>query len=243
METGNPRARLYNLHEVEIYCDESGCRGFGPKATPWFGMCAVMVPHESVYQMRATVKGMQAVIGTSKPLHWTEHFSPKKRQERRETIAQMLANIPGITLIYVIADKNTLRASDALKTDGALFYHYVMKLLLERVVNQLDEWPGGTRRGVLSLGSVKGVDHRTSLAYLNKIMRHDRHHNPWNLLCQPPKWISTNEREGVQVADLYMGIFRRAIEHGDTEDGLACLKKIAHQIRRSPRGLAKSYGV
>lgn len=137
MEAGNSRAHLYNLHEVEIYCDESGCRGFGPKATPWFGMCAVMIPHESVYQMRATVKGMQAVIGTSKPLHWTEHFSPKKRQERRETIAQMLANIPGITLIYVIADKGTLRASNALKTDGALFYHYVMKLLLERVVNQL----------------------------------------------------------------------------------------------------------
>lgn len=208
-------------------------------------MNAVMVPAESVPQMRATMSGLRAEINTTKPLHWVEHFNKgKKHALRRDMASNMVAAIPGVKVVYVVADKRNMESSDRLRSDRDLFYHYVMKLVLERVANQLSEWEGGARKGIVSLGAVKGMNHEESVSYLNRVRSTDKWNTPWELIAWPPKWVATNQRDGVQMADLYLGMFRRAMERGG--DDLAEARYLMqhwHQLRSSPRGRISGYGV
>lgn len=233
------------LKTVEVFCDETGDRGWSNDSSSWFGMCAVMVPQESVPQMRATISGLRCEIGTTKPLHWVEHFKKPKQASRRTMAANMLAAIPGVRVIYVVADKATMVASNQLRSDGDLFYHYTMRLLLERVAKQLEGWEGGKRKGVIRLGAVKGMNHAESVEYLTAVRRqHATWHTPWDLMCWPPRWVATNSFDGVQAADLYLGMFRRAVELGESEPWESIyLLQHKHQIRRSMDGNVLGYGI
>lgn len=239
------RSNFSSLPIVEVYGDETGCRGFGPKATDWFAMSAIMIPSESVPQMRATVKGMKVEINTTRPLHWVEHFNKtKKHVRRREMAANMAAAIPGVKVIYVVVDKRNLRASSRMRSDKDLFYHYTTRLLLERVANQLEEWDGGPRKGIVRLGAVKGMNHATSVSYLNSARSNDRLKVPWDLIAWPPKWVGTDQYDGVQLADLYLGMFRWAMERGGDDIAEArYLLQHWHQLRSSTRGRILGYGV
>lgn len=233
------------LKTVEIFCDETGDRGWGDQSSKWFGMCALMVPQESVPQLRATVRGLRAEIETEKPLHWVDHFKKQRHEGRRDMASNMVAAIPGVQVIYVVADKATMIASQALRSDGYLFYHYTMRLMLERVAKQLEAWDGGNRRGIVRLGSVKGMDHDRSVSYLGSVrMQEAKWSTPWELISWPPRWVATDDYDGVQAADLYLGMFRRAMEKGGDDIREARhLDRHWHQVRSSPRGRVMGYGV
>lgn len=233
------------LKTVEVFCDETGDRGWTNDSSTWFGMCAVMIPQESVPQMRATIGGLRHEIGTTKPLHWVEHFKKPKHAGRRTMAANMLAAIPGVRVIYVVADKATMVASNELRADGDLFYHYTMRLLLERVAYELDGWKGGRRKGIVRLGAVKGMNHKESVEYLTTVrLQRVAWHTPWDLMCWPPRWVGTNAFDGVQAADLYLGMFRRAVELGESRPWEATyLLQHKHQIRRNGAGRALGYGI
>ncbi|PMC76366.1 DUF3800 domain-containing protein [Brachybacterium sp. UMB0905] len=234
-----------DMKGVEVFVDETGDRGWTSDSSPWFGMCAVMIPQESVPQMRATVRGLRAEIGTTKPLHWVEHFRKPAHEGRRDMASRMVAAIPDVKVVYVVADKATMVASEELRRNGALFYHWTMRLLLERVANALAEWDGGARRGVVKLGAVKGMDHGESVRYLANVRRQEHAWDtPWKFMAWPPKWVGTNEYDGVQVADLYLGMLRWAIERGSDDPNEARhVLRHWHQLRCSSRGGIMGYGV
>lgn len=230
---------------VEVFCDETGDRGWTSQSSTWFGMCAVMVPQESVPQLRATVSGLRSEIGTDKPLHWIEHFKKARHEQRRDMASNMVAAIPDVKVIYVVADKATMVASPELRSNGDLFYHWTMRLMLERVALALHEWEGGQRRGMVRLGAVKGMDHAESVEYLANVRRKaSPWSTPWELMHWPPRWVGTNEYDGVQAADLYLGMFRRAVERGgdDIREARHLLRHW-HQVRSSARGRVMGYGV
>ncbi len=147
-------------------------------------------------------------------------------------------------MIYVVAHKPTLRASAAMRADGEMFYHWMTWLLLERVAHETRGSTGGARVARVRLGAVKGMDHARSQAYLSGTRDRDQGSVPWEHLYWPPKWHGTDEYDGIQLADIYLGMFRAALV-GDAQDMLCAemLLQHRHQIRRSTDGRLLGFGI
>lgn len=233
------------LPKLHVYVDETGDRGFGPKASSFFAMTALLVPDESEWWMRAVAGGLRSLINTAKPLHWCEHFTAK-RLDRRSQASDLLARVPGVQLQHVIAHKRTIREDAGMRDDKDRFYNYVSKLLLERVALAAKCWPGGSRLAIVRLGSVKHMDHNETRIYLDRMRSAPTGTSvpiPWEHIKWPPKWIGM-DLDGLQIADLHAGMLNAALT-GASEDQecarhlLAC----SHQLRRSPRGKIMGYGI
>lgn len=233
------------LPKVEVFVDELGDRGFSTKSSETFAMVAVLVPSESMAHMRVVISGLRAEINTTKPLHWVDHFTPKpKHDSRRHLASDLVATIPGVKVVYVIAHKRTLIASEQLKADRDLFYNYVTKLLLERVAFAARYWPGGPRMAITRLSAVKNMDHTMSLDYLVSVRRGRRTAAPMEYIKWPPEWYGPDRWDGLQLADLYLGMLNCALTGDDHDEGCAThLLKHRHQIRRGPRGQILGWGV
>lgn len=238
-------AHLGGLPKVEVYVDEYGDRGFSTKSSGVFAMTAVMVPAESAPHMRVVASGLRNEINTPKPLHWVEHFTPKpKHAARRRLAADMVAAIPDVKVVYVIADKKTLIASEHLKHDQDAFYNYVTKLLLERVAYTAKYWPGGSRLALARLSSIKGTRDIDSISYLERVRDVRATNAPLQYLRWPPTWHGPERFDGLQIADLYMGMMGAALS-GAHDDPLCAVHLLAHraQIRRSPSGQLLGWGI
>lgn len=239
------RAPFGQLPKVEVYVDEHGDRGFTTKSSAVFAMTAVMVPAESAPHMRVVAKGLRGEINTTKPLHWVDHFTPKpKHAGRRRLAADMVATIPDVKVIYVVADKATLIASQHLRSDQDAFYNYMTKLLLERVAFAAQHWHGGSRLALVRLSAVRNMDHAESLDYLHAVRERGKTRAPFNFISWPPTWHGPDRYDGLQVADLYMGMFGCAI--GGSDSDAACgehLMKHRLQIRRGPQGKVLGWGI
>lgn len=237
--------RLGRLPKVEVYVDELGDRGFTTRSSDVFAMVAVMVPAESAPHMRVVAAGLRAEINTPKPLHWVEHFTPKpKHAPRRRLAADMVAVIPGARVIYVIADKATLIASEHLKHDKDVFYNYVTKLLLERVAFAARHWAGGPRLAVARLSSIKGTRDVDSIEYLERVRRVGATKAPLEHIRWPPSWHGPERYVGLQIADLHMGMMGAALS-GPVDDARCAENLLAHraQIRRGPAGRVLGWGI
>lgn len=227
---------------VEVFVDEYGDRGFGPKASRYFAMTALLVPQESIRHMRAVTIGLRGVINTPKPLHWVDHFTPKpKHAWRRQLAADLIAGIPGAVLIYLLADKATLTASDALRGDKDRFYNYATRLLLERVDRATAGWTDGARRARVRMGAVKNQDHDGTLAYLDLVRRSQ---GEFAQVTWPVTWHGPEAYDGLQLADLAMGMFSTALRGDATDRECAThLLRIRRLTRRAQDGSVLGYGV
>jgi hypothetical protein len=228
------------LPKLNVYVDETGDRGFTAKSSPHFAMTALMVPEEDDWRTRATAAGLRGLIDTPGPLHWVEHFKAK-RPERRTHAATLLAEMRTAKVVHVIADKATC----GLTRDGAIFYNYTTRLLLERVALAAQEWSGGSRLAIVRLGTVKGMDHAGTAQYLD----HVRHGGcttfdvPWQYIKWPPNWQNTTY-DGIQLADIHAGMLNVALS-GKPEDPKCAgdLLLCKHLLRRSTGGSLLGYGV
>jgi hypothetical protein len=233
------------LPPVELYVDEYGDRGFTEKSSEVFAMTAVMVPGENAPHMRVVAAGLRAEINTAKPLHWVDHFTPKpKHAARRQLAADMVASIPGLRVVYVVAHKETLIASQHLRSDQDAFYNYVTKLLLERVAFAARHWPGGRRKVLARLGHVRGMRHEDTVAYLEAARRYGKTKAPFEYIVWPPKWYGPDRWDGLQVADIYTGMLTCALR--GAHDDMECARYLVahrHQIRRGPLGQVLGYGI
>ncbi|MBU4215278.1 MAG: DUF3800 domain-containing protein [Actinobacteria bacterium] len=238
-------ARIGSLDRVEVYVDEFGDRGFTTRSSPFFAMTAVMVPVESVPYMKVIAAGLRAQIRTDKPLHWVEHFTPKpKHAARRALAASLVAGIPGVTTIYVIADKATMIAGEHLRHDQDAFYNYVTKLLLERVAFAAKHWPRGPRLALARLSSIKGTRDVDSVEYLEAVRDRGRTDAPMEFIKWPPTWHGPERYDGLQIADIYMGMMGAALTGDDGDLGCAThLLTHRHQIRRGPAGQVIGWGI
>lgn len=180
------------LPKLNVYVDETGDRGIGPKSSPFFAMTALMVPAEDDWTVRHTAGGLRAVIHTSdpaaaKPLHWVEHFRPK-HVERRFRAATVLAAMPSARVVHVVVPKTAARIAPGMR-DGSRFYNYTTRLLLERVAYAASQWDGGPRQVIARLGTVRGMDHGETAAYLSRVhLSHNPWAVPWHLIKWPPAW-------------------------------------------------------
>ena len=208
-------------------------------------MVAVMVPAEAVDDLKVVVGGLRNVINTTKPLHWVDHFTPKPQHAARRSLAsRLVAAIPGAKVVYVVAHKSTLIASQSLRADRDLFYNYVTKLLLERVAFAAERWDGGSRLAIVRLGDVKNMDHVESLRYLNVVRESGRTRAPFKFIMWPPRWYGPDRFDGLQLADLYAGMLLCALRGDPADPGCAAyLLEHRHQIRRSPSGDIFGWGI
>lgn len=208
-------------------------------------MTAVMVPAESAPHMRVVAAGLRSEINTEKPLHWVDHFTPKpKHAFRRKLAADMVAAIPGAVVIYVVCEKRTLIASEHLRADQDLFYNYVTKLLLERVAYAARYWPGGSRLAIVALSSIRGTAATDSRNYLDAVRDYRKTDAPMRYIKWPPSWHGPDRFDGLQIADLYMGMMGTALSGSETD--VACAAHLlAHrsQIRRGPNGQLLGWGI
>ncbi|WP_158562743.1 DUF3800 domain-containing protein [Marinitenerispora sediminis] len=245
MSLADPRAtaRKDSLPRLYVYIDETGDRGFADRSSAFFAMTALLVPEESDWLMRYATGGLRALIQTDKPLHWVEHFR-RKHPERRIRAAEVLARLPDVSVLHVVADKATIHQDAGIRTNKDRFYNYLTKLVMERVALSAATWPGGPRSAIVRLGAVKQMDHKETLRYLELVRdRGSRFVVPWDHIKWPPKWLGT-DWDGIQIADLYAGMLHTALSGDVTDPSCAALfVRCGHQIRRGPRGQLLGYGI
>jgi hypothetical protein len=236
---------LRQLPRIEVFVDEYGDRGFTTKSSPVFAMTAVLVPTERIVDVKVVVGGLKNVINTPKPLHWVEHFTPKQEHaSRRALAARLIAGLPDVRVIYVVAHKGTLISGERLQADKDLFYNYMTKLLLERVAFEARDWPGGARLAVARLSAVKNMHHEGSVDYLEGVRRQGKTKAPMEHILWPPRWYDPSKFDGLQLADLYMGMFGTALSGAPDDPTCArFLLEHRHQLRRSWSGQVLGYGV
>lgn len=241
-------AHLGALPKLNVYVDETGDRGLGQNASPFFAMTALMVPAEDDWNVRVTAGGLRALVhgnrqDVSKPLHWVDHFK-KKHEGRRLHAARALALMPSAKVIHVIVPKDSAR-SYAGMANGVRFYNYTTRLLLERVAHAAKQWSGGPRLAIVRLGAVKGMDHKGTAEYLDMVRsgRIQTWNVPWQHIKWPPAWLGT-DWDGIQLADIHAGLLNVALTGSKLDDSCAeNLLLCKHQLHRSPSGMLLGYGV
>lgn len=222
---------------LNVYVDETGDRGLSPQSSPFFAMTALMVPEEDDWNVRVTAGGLRALIHQSnpnmtKPLHWVDNFKAK-HPERRSRAAQTLAQMPSARVVHVIAPKVSAQQFTGLR-DPVRFYNYTTRLLLERVAYAAKGWPEGPRTAVVRLGTVKGLDHGDTKAYLSWVQqgRVETYGVPWDHIKWPPTWHGT-DWDGIQLADIHAGLLNAALSGSYLDD--ACAENLLlckHQLYR-----------
>lgn len=226
---------------VNVYVDESGDRNSGSnRGSDFFTITAVMVEMEHDHQLRIVVEGAKAVwrLKEGRQLHWVEHLRAR-HEDRRRTLAELLAAVPSVCVVHVVLDKTALTPNSYLAREQAGAYNYALRYLLERVAYAADQWVGGARIADVSLGLVGGVDDRETMRYLNHVATHERGTVPWDALRWPMKFRATSERAGLQAADVYSGMLWAALVHGDRR----WFDLVHHQIYRSEAGQIRGFGI
>ena len=230
---------------LELYVDETGDTGFN--ASPYFAMTGILVPGTSTDHLRTVVNGLKLEFGLGKddPLHWVEHLPPKRR-DRREMATIMLAGVPDLTVIHIVANKATMTRDMGMAQSGAIFYNYMARLLLERALLEANSRPNGRHVVVPRFGHVKGMNVSEAQDYLDSYrlgIRNSPWRTPWGLMQGKAKWHRSRDYVGIQAADIYAGVLGCALDADfDDEDSALLLKRQAHQIRRSSSGVAMGYG-
>lgn len=231
------------LKRINVYVDESGDRNFGKtRQSDYFTATAVMIEAENDQDLTYVIGGLKALfqVPQNEKLHWKKHL--RQRDEWRRTYAfSRLRNLPGAKVATVTMHKPSLN-SHYLTTTHELSYNYVIKLLLERVVQAAKNWQGGERVAHVRLGVVGGVDHEVTKKYLHSCALHPRPHEletPWENMMWPPVWRQNGDYAGLQIADLYSGAFHC----GQTAANTSHLETIKHQITVSEWGQIHGHGV
>jgi len=213
------------------FVDEIGDRGYSKKSSEYFSMAVVIFPASTQQKVKDCIAKIKTEYGIpfKNALHWRKHC---RMHETRKFIAQEIAKLEGVTVIYVISDKKTM------PDDHAKFYNIVASYMLERILKTADEIKAKVS---VRFGHIKNFNHSITLDYFkNKNWRLGDYNN----LIDQPKWINADTNSGIQLADQYAGILGAAIladRHGNFEPSY--LEKIKHQIRKSRNGKISGYGI
>lgn len=220
------------LPQVRAFIDETGDRGHGGSSSPVFGMSAVVVDPKAEAEARGALRVLRADFKTpaGRPLSWKDDI--RNNQERRAHAASVLAGAPGVKVIHVIADKSQL-FDGSYRDDPTRFYNVVAYAVLQRVLWAAQRWPGGRRGVEVRFGHVRHHDHTDTHRYFQIKRSQDEPRTPFGLITHLG-WVSADQYEMSQVADVYAGFLKSAFwpsAWGDV-DG-AHLVRTWHQIRAS----------
>jgi hypothetical protein len=227
---------------LRAYVDETGDRGHTGGSSPFFAFAAVVVADEDEPGLRAAMSQLRRdfKVPAGKALHWKDHV---KTYTRRQHASRVLAQVPGLVIIYVVVEKAAIPVGSGIYGDHVLFYNFAACLTMERLLLAARDWPAGTRDVIVRFGHVRGFDHSRTTRYFNLKCTTDAW-IPWSRLHGVVHFDDQAKWDGLQAADQYAGMLNAAIrtdEFGGYEE--SHLLRIRHQLRRSsPGGKAWGYG-
>ena len=222
---------IAQLPTLGAYIDETGDRGRGPKASPVFGMAAVIVEPTAEVAARLALQQLRSDFGTpaTRPLSWKDDI--KSNHPRALHASTTLARVQGIKLIYVVVNKSLLSVG-SYGDDVTLFYNVTAYAVLQRVLWAATYWPGGRRQVAIRFGHVAHHDNRDTHRYFQMKSRSDSK-VPFELISSV-NWTSATQFDMSQVADLYGGFLKEAFwpdQFGNVNG--EHLLRVWHQIRNS----------
>lgn len=216
------------------YIDETGDRGLTSKdrASPVFGMAAVLVDNAGASRLRSALQQLRAdfKVPAKDTMSWKRHV---KSHDRRKHAARVLAAVPGVTVLYAYYRKDAL-THGTYHEDRQRSYDFLALKMYKAVLFATAYGAGQATRTVSTrFGHVKGHDHRATLAYLTDQGTRMREKLPSHAE-RDLKFVAADTHPESQAADLYAGFLKAAIwedEFGDVEGGY--LLDVWHQIRQA----------
>lgn len=203
------RKQLRRLTDRRIwaYVDETGDRGVGQKASPIFGMAAVLVDADGATALQTAVKQLRADfrVPPDAVMSWKEHV---KNHDRRRHAAATLASVPNVKVCYVYAQKNALDQASYVR-DQKLFYNYVAMKTYTSILWAARNWKGADARLWTRFGHVRHHDHRPTKNYLEREAA--GHPKLPNHIEQGLRWVGADEYAESQAADLFGGFLKSAL--------------------------------
>lgn len=213
------------------YIDETGDRGAGSSSSPIFGMAGVLVDDDGGIALRAAVAQLRRDLNVPSGcvMSWKEHA---KRHELRRRAADVLSEVPNMRVLYLYAKKSELRCGSYLE-DPQRFYNFVAFRMYKSVLWAARNWKGSSARVWTRFGHVRGHDHTATKSYILREAHFDD--RVPSHMEQGLKWVSANQYDESQAADLLGGFLKAAIwpegRFGYTEPSY--LLKVWPRIRNS----------
>jgi hypothetical protein len=196
------------------YVDESGDRGWKRRpahlppgkrggSSPIFSMSAVLVPAGAEDAALIGWDRASSEIGRKgRVIHWQN----VKTDSQRRHLANAIAAIPDVQTISVVLCKWHLPNVSTL-TDPSYFYHWTLRLLLERL-SYFARWRNDSVR--MTLAQVTGHSPKTVVAYLRRLGMMPTSIE-WGHIETLPTFSTPAKRRMLQVADAVSGaVFGRS---------------------------------
>ena len=118
---------------IEVYVDETGDRGFGPKSSPYFCFAACAFKHSDADHVVEAMKRLNGALGRNpgQPIHAVQHL--KKHDQLMEAV-ERLAGLRGLSKVfYVVLPKTSTPPTAYLRSSPDYVYNYLARILLERM--------------------------------------------------------------------------------------------------------------
>lgn len=183
---------------IEIYVDETGDRGFGPKSSPYFCLAACAFKHSNAGDVIEAMKKLNRALGRdlTHPIHARDHL--KKHDQLMEAVERLAGLDSILNVFYVVLPKSSTPRSAMMRKDPDYVYNYLAKILLERMSwfardAQLPAYP--------CFASVKRMP-RIHLDQYISILQTEAGDIDWQWLITPVGVDQANNRIGMQWADI-----------------------------------------
>lgn len=192
---------------VYVYVDETGDRGASAQSSPIFGMAAVIVDSTAAQHLQSTIDQLRNdfKVPAGKVMSWKDHLGP---HDRRKRAAQVLVDVPGLTVCYVWALKSALSPGSYLD-DNDRFYNWVAFKTYKSSIWAARNIYGQSARVHFRFGHVRRFDHEKARQYIEAEATTDP--KVPHQLQASLRWVSADQYRESQAADLFGGFLSAAI--------------------------------
>ena len=183
---------------IEVYVDEIGDRGFGPKSSPYFCFAACAFKHSDADHVVEAMKRLNGALGRNpgQPIHAVQHL--KKHDQLMEAV-ERLAGLRGLLKVfYVVLPKASTPPTAYLRSSPDYVYNYLARILLERMSwlareAELPAYP--------YFATVKRMPRSHLDQYIARLQVEDKDID-WRWLITPVGVDHASNRVGMQWADI-----------------------------------------
>ena len=183
---------------IEVYVDETGDRGFGPKSSPYFCFAACAFKHSNAGDVVEAMRDLNRALGRDPtlPIHARDHL--KKHDQFMEAVERLADLHRILKVFYVILPKSSTPSGAMMRRDSNYVYNYLAKILLERMSwfardAQLPAHP--------CFASVKRMPRSHLDQYISRLQAEDGDID-WQWLITPVGVDQASNRIGMQWADI-----------------------------------------
>ena len=183
---------------IEIYVDETGDRGFGPKSSRYFCFAACAFKHSNAGDVVEAMRELNRALGrgSTQPIHAKDHL--KKHDQMMEAVEHLAELQDILKVFFVVLPKSSTPQSAKMRRDPNYVYNYLAKILLERMSwfardAQLPAHP--------CFASVKRMPRIHLDQYISRLQSEGGDID-WQWLVTPVGVDQANNRIGMQWADI-----------------------------------------